>query len=67
MKHYKIKIFGIAGVYNLNTIVYVYIHNYMRMSICLFSLCHTTGIKFYKEQKEFQKLQASYWLAHSFT
>lgn len=67
MKYYKIKIFGIAGVYNLNMILCVYIHNYMCITICLLSLCHTTGIKFYKEQKEFQKPQANYWLAQSFT
>lgn len=35
--------------------------------LCLFSLCNTTGIKFYKEQKEFQRLQANYWLVQSFT
>lgn len=62
------KIFGIVGVYNsVNIILYVYLHNYMCMSVCLFSLCHTTGIKFYKEQKEFQRLQANYWLVQSFT
>lgn len=67
MMSYKIKIFGIAGVYNVNIILCVYIHNYMCMSIRWISLYHTTGIEFCKEQKEFQRLQASYWLAQSFT
>lgn len=60
--------FGIARVSNnFNIILYMYIHNYICMSICLFSLYHTTDIKFYKEQKEFQRLQANYWLVQSFT
>jgi len=69
MKYYKIKICGIARVYNtnINIIWCVYMYNHMCMSISLFSCCHTIGIQFYKEQKEFRRLQANYWLLQSFT
>lgn len=67
MKYYKIKILGIAGVYNsLNILVCVYIHNYLCMSICLFCLCNTTVTKFYEAQKEFQRPRAGYWLVQVF-
>lgn len=66
-KYYKIKIFRIARIHNsLNILLRVYIHNYLCISTCLFCLCSTAVIKFYEEQKEFQRPRADYWLVQVF-
>ena len=46
--------FANVKVYNSLNIICVYV--VIAIRVCLSSLCHTAGMKFYKEQWEFQRL-----------